>query len=171
MAVSGNPRMTYRTLATSALPSPARESSLATSNTDGWEILGAAGLERFRMSASRLTVFWKYFLQIHASTQLEQPSWDTPLEGILHYGWYADTAYPMPHHYATVRSTVSGLRFHLRACATFGERFSSGWETVSLKGSWAEHRTSIQTDTKLVAPSNSSPLEQDRFWSTEQPIT
>jgi hypothetical protein len=57
MAVSGNPRMTYRTLATFAPPSLAKESSPATSNTDGSEILVVVGLERFRMSVLRLTTF------------------------------------------------------------------------------------------------------------------
>jgi hypothetical protein len=74
MAASGNPRMTYRTLATSVPPSPAKESSLATSNTDGSEILVVVGLERFRTSASRLTTFWKQSLQTHASMLLEQQS-------------------------------------------------------------------------------------------------
>jgi hypothetical protein len=59
MAVSGSPHMTYRTLATSAPPSPARESLPATSNIDGSEILVVAGLELFRILASRPITFWK----------------------------------------------------------------------------------------------------------------
>jgi hypothetical protein len=66
--------MTYRTLATSAPPSPAKESSPATSNTDGSEIRVVVGLERFRMSALQLTTFWKQSLQTHASMLLEQQS-------------------------------------------------------------------------------------------------
>jgi hypothetical protein len=72
MAVSGNPRMTYRTLATFALRSLAKESSPATSNTDGSEILVVVGRERFRMSAMRRTTFWKQSPQTRGSTRLEQ---------------------------------------------------------------------------------------------------
>src|SRR3989441_12867278 len=114
------------------------------------------------MSASRLITFWRQSLQIPASTRPEQLSLDTLLEGTLRYGWQADTAYPKPHHCTALRSTVSAVQFRLQACATCGEPLSSGWETASLQGSLAERRTSIQTDTTLVAPSNSSPLEQDK---------
>jgi hypothetical protein len=51
--------MTYRTLATFAPPSPARESLPATSNIDGSEILVVAGLELFRILTSRSITFWK----------------------------------------------------------------------------------------------------------------
>src|SRR2546428_522002 len=171
MAVSGNPRMTYRILATSAPPLPAKESSPATSNTAWSEILAAAGPERFRMSVSRLITFWRQSLQIPASTRPEQLSLDTLLEGTLHYGWQADTAYPKPHHYTALRSTVSVVRFRSQACATFGQPGSSDWETALLQSSWAGHPTSIRTDTTLAAPSNCYPPEQDRSWSTEQPTT
>src|SRR5205807_2763419 len=60
---------------------PAKESSPATSNTDGSETLAVAGPERFRMSASRLTTFWRRSLQIPASTRHERLSLDTLLEG------------------------------------------------------------------------------------------
>ncbi len=66
------------------------------------------------------------------------------------------------HPYTMLRSTVSAVQFRLRACATFGEPFSSGWETASLQGSLAEHPTNIQKDIKPAVLSNSSPLEQDK---------
>jgi hypothetical protein len=49
--------MTYRTLAISALPSPAKASLLATSNIDGSEILAVAGPVLFMILASRPITF------------------------------------------------------------------------------------------------------------------
>jgi hypothetical protein len=57
MVVSGNRDMTYRTSAIFALPSPAKESSPAISNTDGSATPGVDGLEPFKMSGSQLTIF------------------------------------------------------------------------------------------------------------------
>src|SRR6267378_1882973 len=142
-------------LVPSALHSPTKESSPATSNTDGSETLVAAGLEPFKMSASRLTRLWKQSLQTPASMLPGQRSWDIPLEGTLHYGSLADIAFSKHHLCRALRSIVLVVRFRSLACATFGQPGSNGWETVLLQSSWVGRRSSTRSDSMPRALSNS----------------